>query len=392
MIPRQIAPGVSWTGAVDWDRRLFDALIPLPEGTSYNAYLVQGKDKTALIDTVEPTKRHLLESQLEAVPRVDYVIANHAEQDHSGSIPWVLEKYPEAKILCSALCQPMLDELLCLDPGRVRPVADGETLSLGGKTLRFITTPWVHWPETMSTFLEEDGILFSCDFFGSHLATSRLFIEEGHSIYDQAKRYFAEIMLPFRRTIEKNLDKLRGLDLRVIAPSHGPLYKQPQVIIDAYRDWVGETPRNSAIIVWTSMHGSTEVMVEHLTAALAERGVAVHPFNMAVSDIGRLAIELVDAATLIVACPTVHAGPHPAVLEAVHLANALRPKVRFASVVTSYGWGGKTVDIIKSLIPNLKVEFLEPLVVKGYPREKDFQALTAMAEAVAGKHGDLGLK
>jgi flavorubredoxin len=224
------------------------------------------------------------------------------------------------------------------------------------------------------------------------LATSKLFIEDGAQVYDLAKRYFAEIMLPFRRTIEKNLDKLRGLGLRVIAPSHGPLYKQPQFIIDAYHDWVGETARNSAVIVWVSMHGSTETMVEYLTAALAERGVAVHPFNMAVSDIGRLAIELVDAATLIVACPTVHAGPHPTVLGAVHLANALRPKLRFASIVTSYGWGGQTVDIIKSLLPNLKVEFLDPVVVKGYPREKDFQTLDALAEAVAKKHGDLGLK
>ena len=392
MKKRQITTGVLWAGAVDWDRRLFDALIPLPEGTSYNAYLVQGKEKTVLIDAVDPSKLTFIKSHLQDVPRVDYVVANHAEQDHSGGIPWVLEKYPEAKVLCSTLCQPMLIELLDLDPGRIQIVADGDKIALGGRTLRFIYTPWVHWPETMSTYLEEDGILFSCDFFGSHLATSDLFVEDGAHVYDGAKRYFAEIMLPFRRTIEKNLEKLHGLDLRVIAPSHGPLYRHPGFIIDAYREWVGETPRNSAIIVWVSMHGSTEKMVERLTSALGERGVAVHLFNTTVSDIGRLAMELVDGATFIVACPTVHAGPHPTVLGAVHLANALRPKLRFASVVTSYGWGGKTVDIIKSLVPNLKVEFLDPVIVKGYPREKDLQALDALAEAVAKKHAGLGLK
>ncbi len=389
---RKVAEGVFWAGAIDWDRRLFDALIPLPEGTSYNAYLVRAKEKTVLVDAVEPLKLSLLKSHLEDVPRVDYIIANHAEQDHSGGIPWVLEKYPAAKVLCSKPCQPMLVDHLGLDEARIQAVADGDKLALGGKTLRFVYTPWVHWPETMSTFLKEDGILFSCDFFGSHLATSKLFVEDGAQVYSGAKRYYAEIMMPFRKTIEKNLEKLQGLDIRIIAPSHGPLYRHPEFIIDAYREWVKDTPRNTAVVVWVSMHGSTERMVEHLAAALAERGVVVELFNMAVSDIGRLAMELVDAATLIVACPTVHAGPHPTVLEAVHLANALRPKVSFASVIGSYGWGGKTVDIIKSLIPNLKVEFLDPVIVKGYPREKDLAALEGLADAVAKKHRDLGLK
>jgi flavorubredoxin len=392
IISRPVTDKVFWVGAVDWDRRLFDALIPLPDGTSYNAYLVRGADKTVLIDAVEPCFLDVLKAHLADVPDIDYVVANHAEQDHSGGIPWVLRKYPRAVVLCSAPCRQMLIDHLLVAPERIRAVADGERLELGGRTLRFIYAPWVHWPETMVTFLEEEGLLFSCDWFGSHLATAELFVEDGAHIKDEAKRYFAEIMMPFRRTIGQNLEKIKDLDIRTIAPSHGPLHRNPRFILDAYREWISDTPRNLAVIPWVSMHGSTEKMVHHLAGALSERGVAVQPFNMTVTDIGHLAMELVDAATLIVGAPTVHVGPHPAVLTAVHLANALRPKVRFAGFVGSYGWGGKSAETVKALLPNLKAEFLEPVLAKGYPKEADFRALDAQADAVAKRHRDRGLK
>ena len=392
MKPRPVSDSVLWVGVVDWDRRLFDSLIPLPDGTSYNAYLVRGAEKTVLIDTVEPCFLEALESHLADVPEIDYVVANHAEQDHSGSIPWVLKKYPKAVVLCSAPCRPMLIDHLLVDPERIRAVADGERLDLGGRTLRFIYAPWVHWPETMATYLEEEGLLFSCDWFGSHLATSDLFVEDGALIRDQAKRYFAEIMLPFRRAIWQNLENIKDLAIRTIAPSHGPIHRNPGFIVDAYREWVSDTPRNLAVIPWVTMHYSTEKMVGRLVGALSERGVAVRPFEMPVTDIGHLAMELVDAATLIVGAPTVHIGPHPAILTAVHLANALRPKVRFAGFIGSYGWAGKSADIVKSLLPNLKAEFLDPVIAKGYPKDADFKALDALADGIAKRHRELGLK
>ncbi|MCU0244391.1 MAG: FprA family A-type flavoprotein, partial [Acidobacteria bacterium] len=177
MKPREIVPDVHYVGAPDFDRRLFDALIPLPDGTSYNSYLVTGRDKIALVDAVEPEKMHVLRGYLEAVPRVDYIVSNHTEQDHSGGIPWLLERYPGAVVLASEPAKPMLVDHLGLDPARIRVVADGERLELGGKTLRFVYTPWVHWPETMSTYLEEDRILFSCDWFGAHVAQTDLFAD-----------------------------------------------------------------------------------------------------------------------------------------------------------------------------------------------------------------------
>jgi len=391
MKPREIASGVYWVGAEDFDRRLFDSLIPLPDGTSYNAYLIRGRNSTALLDTVDPSMVDKLKDNLAGVGTVDYVVAHHAEQDHSGSIPWALERYPGAWLVCSAPAKNMLVDHLLVPEERIRVVADGETLALGGKTLRFIYTPWVHWPETMSTYLEEDKVLFSCDWFGSHLATTDVVIEGVECIFEPAKRYYAEIMMPFRRIVRQNLEKIRPLEIRVIAPSHGPVYRDPGSVIRAYLDWTDDQPHNLVVLPWVSMHGSTARMVDRLIGGLAERGVSVQPFNMASADIGKLAMTLVDAATLIVGAPTVHVGPHPAVLYAVTLANALRPKVRFASVVGSYGWAGKMVDLIKTGLPNLKVDFLEPVICRGFPRQEDFNALDRLADGVALKHKELGL-
>ena len=391
MKPREIIPGVLAVGAQDFDRRLFDALIPLPDGTSYNSYLVRGRDKTALIDAVEPATLRVLEASLQDVPRLDYLVSNHTEQDHSGGIPWVLERYPEAQLLCSQPAKTMLVDHLGLEAGKIRTVADGERLDLGGRTLRFIYTPWVHWPETMSTYLEEDKILFSCDWFGSHVASTELFVDGVECVMAEAKRYYAEIMMPFRKIVRQNLEKIKDLDIRLIAPSHGPVHKDPSSVIQAYRDWTDDRPHDLVVLPWVTMHGSTALMVEHLTGALVDRGVRVEPFNMASADIGKLAMSLVDAATIIVAGPAVHIGPHPALLNAVILANALRPKARFASIVGSYGWAGKMVDVAKAAMSNLKVEFLDPVVCKGMPRTADFAALDKLAEAVAGKHRELGL-
>jgi flavorubredoxin len=391
MKPREIIPGVLAVGAQDFDRRLFDALIPLPDGTSYNAYIVRGRDKTALIDAADPAMLDVLKRNLADVPRVDYLISNHTEQDHSGGIPWVLERYSEARLLCSQPAKSMLIDHLDVPEGRMQVVADGERLDLGGRTLRFIYTPWVHWPETMSTYLEEDAILFSCDWFGSHLATTELFVDGVECVMAEAKRYYAEIMMPFRRIVRQNLEKIKDLEIRLIAPSHGPIHKDPASIIQAYRDWTDDRPHNLVVLPWVTMHGSTALMVDRLVAALVERGVRVEPFNMASADIGKLAMCLVDAATLIAAGPTVHVGPHPALLSAVVLANALRPKARFASVVGSYGWAGKMAEAVKGAMSNLKVEFLDPVICRGLPRPADFAALDKLAEAVAGKHRELGL-
>ena len=386
MKARKIRDRIYWMGSVDWDRRLFDSLVPLPDGTTYNAYFIEGSEKTVLLDSVDPPMAHELLSQLEGVKKIDYIVSHHAEQDHSGTIPQVLAKYPGAKVICTPKAKGMLGDLLQIPEESFMTVEDGETLSLGDRTLRFIHVPWVHWPETMATYLEEDKILFSCDFFGSHIATSDLFVTDEGRFHEAAKRYFAEIMMPFRSVIKKDLEKLESYDIEMIAPGHGQIINNPAFIMDAYRDWVSSPPGNTVVLPYVSMHESTKLMVDHFVGSLVENDVRVEQFNLAVSDIGKLAMALVDAATIVIGTPTILAGPHPYAAYAALLANALRPKTKFLSIIGSYGWGGKTVETLAGMIPNLKVEVIEPVLCKGVPSEKDFKALDALAAVISEKH------
>jgi flavorubredoxin len=393
MRPREIRRGIYWVGAVDWDRRLFDSLIPLPDGTSYNSYLIQGSEKAALIDAVDPTMERVLLDNLETlgIKRLDYLVANHAEQDHAGAIPAVLAKYPEAKVVCTPRCKGMLFDLLTIGEDKFITVEDKATISLGDRTLDFIHAPWVHWPETMLTYLREEKILFPCDFFGSHLATSDLYVTDEGQVYEAAKRYYAEIMMPFRTTIQKNLEKVKQYKVDIIAPSHGPLYDKPEFILKAYHSWAFDEPKNIVVLPYVSMHASTKRMVEHFAGALVERGVTVKQFDLPATDIGKLAMALVDAATIIIGTPTVLGGAHPAAAYAAFLANALRPNLRFASIIGSYGWGGKTVEQLTGMLQNLKVGLLPTVLVKGYPREADFKALDDLAEMIRQKHQETGV-
>jgi len=388
---RQLAPNVWKLGVIEWDRSLFDSLIPLPDGTSYNSYLIKGSEKTALIDTVDSAMPQVILDQLADTPTVDYVIANHAEQDHSGSIPQVIARFPNAMVVCSTKCKQMLADHLHIDENRICAMEDGATLSLGDKTLEFIHTPWVHWPETMCTYLKEDKILFSCDFFGSHIATSDLYSDDRVRVSEAAKRYYAEIMMPFRAVIKNNIAKIEKRAVSQIAPSHGPAHRDTQFILSAYKDWISDTPKNEVVIPYISMHGSTRALVEHLVAARISRGITVHEFDLSVTDIGKLAMALVDCATIVIGTPTVHVGPHPLVMYATHLANALRPRLKFASIIGSYGWATKAVEQIAASISNLKVEVIPPVLCKGMPRENDLAAITALADAVLEKHRSAGI-
>jgi len=388
---KKIKPNVYAVGAIDWDRRLFDELIPLPDGTSYNAYLIKGSEKTALLDTVDPSKTEVLIENLVNIgtDRIDYVVAHHAEQDHSGSIPDILMLYPDAKVVTNAKCKGMLIDLLNIADDKFVTIEDGQTLSLGDKTLQFVYIPWVHWPETLGTYLQEDKIFFPCDFFGSHLATSSLFVDEEAVVYEAAKRYYAEIMMPFRGQIIKNLEKIKDLQIDIIAPSHGPVYDRPEFIINAYKDWVSDRVKNEVVLPYVSMHDSTRTMIEHFAGALIERGITVRQFKLSTTDIGKLAISLVDAATIVIGSPTVLTGAHPMAAYAAILANALRPKTKFASVIGSYGWGGRMVEQLTGLLSNLKVEILEPVIAKGCPKDDDFTALDKLADQILARHREL---
>lgn len=385
MSSRIIKDGVYSVGVIDWDRQTFDELIPLPQGTSYNSFIIRGSEKTALIDTVDPSKTtELIDNLNDLGKNIDYIISNHAEQDHSGSIPAILEKYPDATIITNEKCKEFLKTLLNIPDEKFKVVSDGETLSLGDKTLEFIITPWVHWPDTMVTYLHQEKILFSCDFFGSHLATSELFGDnlDDFSSLIPAKRYYAELMMPFRPMVQNNLKKIKDLNIEIIAPSHGPLTSQADKIIKAYTNWSSNETLKQVIIPYISMHGSTEIMVQHIVNNLMNRKIAVKPFNLAKMDLGEFLISLVDASTIILAAPTVLTKPHPSMAQVLYLVNSLRPKLKHASIIGSYGWGTRMEEEIKDLLGNLNLEYYDSVLIKGLPQDDDLQKLDDLVNKI----------
>jgi flavorubredoxin len=386
VIVRELKPGVHALVAIDWDRKLFDELVPLSEGTTYNAYVVVGSEKTALIDSVHPS---MAESFIQALKglgleRIDYIVSNHAEPDHSGSIPAVLAEYPEVKVLANVKCRSLLTASHGLAPEVFTLIKDQQVVSLGDKSLRFMWVPWVHWPDTTFTYVEEDRILFSCDFLGAHLATSDLYANDEARVERAARMYYAEIMMPYRTHAKKYVDQLSAMAIDIIGPSHGPVYRRPEFILACYRAWAGDATRPQVIVPYLSMYESTATMVSYLVDRLMEKGLSVQPFNVVDLDTGRFASALVEASTLVFGSPTVLDGPHPAMASTAYLVNALKPKTRYAGIIGSYGWGNDAMqNSLTKMLPNLTVEWFEPVVAGGVPKPEALAALDRLADEIA---------
>jgi flavorubredoxin len=387
-----IAPNVFWVGVKHHNRRLFDALIPLPHGTSYNAYLVKGSQKTALIDTVNPGfAQELLDKISEhADPsKIDYVIMNHAEPDHAHALVDVLKIAKNAMLVAGPKGKDAAVMYFDVDPARIMVVDENTRIDLGGKTLRFVDAPWLHWPETIFTYLEEDKILFPCDFFGSHVAYGEFFADEfgNEKSLDLAKLYFAEIMMPFRKPGLNAIEKVKKLAPSMIAPSHGVIWRDPKVILDEYAKWDGEKMEKKAMIVYVSMWGSSEKMAFAMRDALIEKGIPVNIFDIPATEIGHIAKELVDTPVVIIAAPTVLGGVHPAAAYATLLVKTLRSPTKYAVVLTSQGWSGGAVKQIQELVTGMKLEILGVVDVKGPPKQAEFDKITEIAGKIAEKLG-----
>jgi len=383
----ELAPGIRWVGVEDWHRRIFDVLIPLPYGTSYNAYLVTGQEKTALIDTVNPGFEQELLAKIATitpVSKIDYLVMNHAEPDHAGNIPRVLEAAPDAKLVTNAKGADMAESLYRVPASRRLVIKDGDTLPLGGKTLKFIDAPWLHWPETMFTLAVEDKVLFSCDFFGAHIASDRLYDDEAGDIHlPEAKRYYADIMMPFTRMVASGLDKVAALDVKIIAPSHGPVHRNPQHIISAYDQWARGRLEPKVVIVFVSMWGSTRKLAEPLINAISLEGIEAVPYDLAVADTSHIARDLVDASAIVLGSPTVLGGLHPLAAYALTLVKALRPRLKMAAYFGSYGWGGGAANQAKSLLEPAGMEIVGAVDIKGAPGEKELLSAAELGSTIA---------
>jgi len=385
---KEISKDIYSIAIIDWNRRLFDELIPLPDGTSYNSYLLKNQKEGLLIDTADPSKKEEFFQKLEEseVEKISYIVAQHAEQDHSGCIGEVLKKFPDCKVITNRKCLELLIDELHLKEESFIEIKDSEIFNFGKHKMQFIFAPWVHWPETFLTYLPQEKILFTCDLFGSHLASSELWSEDNITNYLAAKRYYAEIMMPFRKNIGKHLQKLKEIEIDIIAPSHGPAHKNPDLILKNYQEWVSDSVKDEVVIPYISMHGSTETMVKYLVEQLIKRGKKVTPYHLTNTDIGNLAMALVDAATVILASPTVLTGPHPQIVYAAYLCNMLRPKTKFAGIIGSFGWGSKMEQDILQMLGNLKVELLPSVISKGFPRREDFNKLDLLVDDIVEKH------
>lgn len=393
MTLKEIKNNIFYCGLNHRERRLFDELIPLPIGTTYNSYLIKASEKTVIIDTMYPQKsaEYLQKLEDEGVTKIDYIVANHGEQDHSGTLPKMVEKYPEAKILTNPKCKEIIQEMLHIEDNKFQVVADGEEISLGDKTLKFIYAPWVHWPDTMFTYVKEDKLIFTCDFLGSHSPFENLFAEESPELLKAAKRYYAEIMMPFRNFCKKYVQLLKEMDIDMILTSHGPIYKNPKFILDAYEQWTADDCKNEVVIPYVSMYESTKEMVDYMGEKLSDKGIVVKPFNVVDEDLGELAMELVDACTVVFGSSMVLAGPHPAAVTAAYIAGLLRPKMKFVAFIGSYGWGGILTEKLEQALSAIKCEKLSTVLVKGKPKAEDFEKLDALVEEIYQKHKSLGL-
>jgi len=384
---QQIAPNVFWVGAEDWNRRIFDGLIPLPYGTSYNSYLING-EKVVLVDTVQKTFQEGMLQRISTVVNpesIDYVVMNHAEPDHAGSIPRVLEIAKNAKLIVTKMGAEMARIFHGVPAERVMIVKDSDMLDLGGKTLRFIEAPWLHWPETMFTYTEQDGILFSCDFFGAHIASSKKFEDEVGMgmVLSEARRYYAEIMMPFQLPIGRALDKVKQLHVKMIAPSHGPVHRDPKLILDAYENWTRGSLKQKAVVIYVTMWGSSETLEKAVVESLTTEGIETVPYNLLFGDVSLIMSDLIDTSAILIGAPTVLNSAHPLAVMVTEIIRMLKPRAKLVAIFGSYGWGGGAAKTLTERFKQSGFEVLETLEVRGPPTTGDLQKAADLGKRVA---------
>ncbi len=387
MRPLGVAKDIYWVGAADWNARDFHG-YSINKGTSYNAYLVLD-EKVALIDTVKARFADEMIDKIAQVidpEKVDLVISNHTEMDHSGGLPRVMHRIGEDK---PVYCSKMGHKNLSLHfPGKFnyRPVDDQGELSLGGRTLTFLETRMLHWPDSMFTYVKGEGILFSSDAFGQHYAGPERFDDEiGGEIMPHARKYFANILLPYSPLILKLADKIGelGLSLDMICPDHGVIWrKDPSKIVQAYVEWSRQEPKKKAVIAYDTMWQSTRRLAEEIADALAARGVAAMPMHLRACHRSDVMTEVLDAGAVLVGSPTMNNGLFPTVSDFLTYMKGLKPKNKVGAAFGSYGWSGEAVKMITGELEEMKFQVVDPGVRVNYV--PDGEALEACRE-LAGR-------
>jgi len=372
----EIAKGIYNVGAVDWNIRDFHG-YSTQNGTTYNAYLIMD-EQIALVDTVKKEFcEHLLDHISEIVdPRkIDCIISNHTEMDHSGGLPRIMHKIGEGKPI---YCSTMGKKNLAQHYGRkwdYRAVENGGELKLGRRTLKFLETRMVHWPDSMFTYLPEEKILFSSDGFGQHYAGPEKFDDQiGESVMPHAKKYFANILLRYSDNILKLIETVQklGLQINMICPDHGIIWrKNPGGILAAYERWSRQEPEKKAVVIYDTMWHSTETMAEKIMQGIADEGVDVRPLNLRNRHRSDVMTEVMDSKAVVVGSPTLNNNLYPTVSDFLTYMKGLKPKNKIGAAFGSYGWSGESVSLIRDELEKMKFEIMDPGIKIQYVPDSD---------------------
>lgn len=384
----KLVDNIDWVGFVDWNVRDFHG-YETSRGSTYNAYLIRD-EKTVLLDTVKaPYYANLLRNVSELVPldQIDYVVCNHAEPDHSGSLPRVMEACPQAVVVCDQKCRETLEQYYDTSAWTFQVVKTGDELKTGRFTLQFVETPMAHWPDSMATYIPEEKILFSMDAFGQHYATSGRYDDEVScaEAIAEAKTYYANILMCYERPVSKALDYIDNLDVTLIAPSHGVMWRKHVTdILAAYRDWVVCKPEPKVLIMYDTMWKSTEQMAQAIYEGVLEKGVRCDLRYIRATHITVLATEIMDAATVAVGSATLNQTLMPQCAAALTYLMGLRPARKAGFAFGSYGWGKGGPEAVQEYLDKMKIRSLrEPLKGRYAPDEAVLEACRAAGRMLA---------
>ena len=389
MNPIKLTDKIYWVGAVDWDVRDFHG-YSTNRGTTYNAYLIMD-EKITLIDTVKSSMKADLISRISEIvdpKKIDYIVVNHVEMDHSGSLPDMIDLIQPEKIICSKMGEKALRQHFHRDDWPYQIAVPGEDISLGSKTLSFLETRMLHWPDSMFTYVVEDKILFSSDAFGMHLATSERFDDEISQavLMDEMTKYYANILTLYSPLVRKLIAKVQeiGLEIKMIAPDHGVVWRSnPMMAIEAYDRWSRNEGKGNALIIYDTMWHYTEKMAKEVAAGLQDEGVSVKLLNLRYCHRSDVMSDVLDASAIVLGCSTLNNGLLPRMAGFLMYMRGLRPTNKIGAAFCSFGWSGEAVKLLNGAMEEMKLEVVdEGLRVKYVPEKSDLGACVELGRKV----------
>ncbi|HIH69154.1 FprA family A-type flavoprotein [Methermicoccus shengliensis] len=383
----KIKENIYWVGAIDWEERDFHN-FEIVRGATYNAYLIID-DKITLVDTVKHKFFHEMVERIREIidpSQIDYIVSNHVETDHSGSLADIKRIAKDAVVVCTSRGKSGLCKHFDCKDWEFKVVKTGDELKIGKRTLTFIETPMLHWPDNMVTYVKGDKLLLSNDAFGQHIASVERYDEElgVEEAIKWAKIYYANILMPFGELVKKKLKEIEGVQIGMIAPSHGVIWKNPGRIIEAYKKWADFEAEDKLVVVYDTMYNST-ARIARAIAEGASKGVKVRLFHVRRDAWSEIMTEILDAKAIAIGAPTMHNTVFPPVAGFLAYMRSLKPKNKIGVAFGSYGWGGGAVKEINRIFEELKFDVMEPLQIKYRPTEDELRKAFELGVEIAEK-------